>query len=109
VFVFPSDVEHDGLPDRWDFDWVEFESTQEDICGRNGEDECEKSSLCGWCGATKKCIAGDKDGPFLGVKCTSGWFAKGMTPAWVIAVSVVGGLLGVGIVVLAVVLWRRRR
>jgi hypothetical protein len=110
VFEFPDDLPHDGLPKRWDFGWVEFEARQDDVCTRYGKDECLESDLCGWCGDIEKCIAGDKSGPFLDVKCGGGWRAHGMTPIWVIPVAVVGGLAVVAlVVVVGVVIVKRRK
>jgi hypothetical protein len=109
VFEFPDDYPHDGLPKRWNFSWIEFESYEQDSCTRYGRGECLDSNICGWCGDNNQCIAGDKTGPFMGVQCKGGWFAKGMTPAWVIAVSVIGGIAFVAILILAVWLITRSR
>jgi hypothetical protein len=113
VPVFEWDYPPEGLPKRWDFGWVTFESQETDKCaGISKKGECKDTSGCGWCGGGNRCLAGDGDGAFFWGECESGWSVKSELASWVIPVSVVGGVVVIGIVVGGFVGWywvRRRR
>jgi hypothetical protein len=98
------------MPEVWDFDWIETENGGYEYCAKFRESECEKTNFCGWCGGEEKCIAGDRDGPFYGVKCSSGWKALGKGPDIGLIVGLsVGGAVVVAVVVVVVVVVVRRR
>jgi hypothetical protein len=102
-------VDHDGLPDVWNFSWIQFGADHYGICEGRNSDDCKDQEYCGWCSGQTSCLPGDKDGPFFGVSCSSGWSAKGKFPDWAIGVIVAGVLLVLAAIIIAVVLVRRRR
>jgi hypothetical protein len=110
--VFPlNETLHLGMPEVWDFNWIATENGGFRYCERFGENECEKTNFCGWCGSDKKCIAGDKDGPFYGVKCSSRWKALGKGPdiALIVGLSVGGAVIVAVVIVVVIVALRKRK
>ena len=90
VFEFPDDENYyKGLPKRWEFDWITFESDQPDRCSIiTDEDACKDTDGCGWCMFCDKCFPGDKTGPFFD-ECESGWQVKTVMPSWAVPVIAV--------------------
>jgi hypothetical protein len=108
-------TDHRGLPDTWTFDdrgWNVFAGKGVAACARFAtKGDCIGKQFCGWCGGSKKCLAGDDDGTFeVEEKCESGWTLKSGLPD-----AALGGIVAavVIVVVLALVLpvciSRRRR
>jgi hypothetical protein len=108
--VFEWDDPPEGLPKRWDFQWITFGSQQPDKCSLiKDKGSCKDTDGCGWCGDRSACLPGDDDAPLYGEKCDSGWATKSTLASWVIPVSVVCGVLVVGVVIGAIIIYYRRR
>jgi len=94
-------VAYDGLPKRWDFDWIQFSTDGKDICANYADkNSCLDNVYCGWCPTNKdisKCMPGEKNGPFFNATCEEGWVVKTPEQPYakplVIAVSVIVVLL----------------
>ena len=72
-----SQFEHDGLPEIWNFDWIELENPGFDYCAQFDKETCKDTNFCGWCNSAKKCMPGDRHGPFFNEKCARGWSSLG--------------------------------
>jgi hypothetical protein len=92
---------HVGMPEIWDFDWIETENDGWDYCGSFDADTCKVTNFCGWCTEAKKCLAGDTNGPFFGQSCRSGWKTLGKKTNLGL---IVGLSAGGGVVVLVVLI-----
>ena len=88
-----TNVAHDGLPDKWDqFDWIQLAGQNTTTCeGYSSQYSCLGAKFCGWCGATKQCMAGNNDGPFFDGKCENGWIT---TDKWNLPIMI-GCVVGV--------------
>lgn len=65
---------HDGLPEIWDFKYIQMSTGTVDRCGDNEKEKyCVNTKFCGWCGETSKCMPGNAEGSLFGEKCPSGW------------------------------------
>ena len=74
---------HDGLPNKWKFNWTTFESMRPDICNKFiSKESCIENNYCGWCTYDQKCLSGDKISPFFNIKCEAGWDVKQTYPKW---------------------------
>ena len=105
------EVKHDGLPDVWNFSWINFKSADFTMCGNYGSKaECIENPWCGWCTFDQRCLAGDKSGPFSDEQCESGWSVKTNMPTWSIPVIVaVCVVVGVVIIVTLVLHFTKKR
>lgn len=114
VFTFDfdrlKDYQHDGLPTKWNFDYIEFGYEKDntiygnvDRCPKNvSEHECFKVKFCGWCADTNECLPGvlNDDQPLYGLTCPGSWRTREKEGyAWVIA----GVAIAISILVIAVV------
>jgi hypothetical protein len=97
------DTLHDGLPDIWNFTWLEFAADDYSICARISSSDCKKQDYCGWCSGQKECIPGDKHGPFFGAKCSGEWQVKGKMPNWEIGVISGAAVLAAIIIIVIIV------
>jgi hypothetical protein len=95
-------LNHDGLPELWNFSWTQFVAQGYDRCG--GADEkkkCVAIDYCGWCIYDQSCKLGYGDGPALGQVCEAGWSIRVPEKKWAIPViAAVSGTSGVIILVL---------
>ena len=95
-----SGVAHDGLVEIWNFSWITMTNEGFDYCGQFDEGECVDTNFCGWCGYSKKCLPGDRHGPFFGETCRRKWVALGTADdtwlyyliAALVALVVIGGV-----------------
>ena len=104
-----SQYAHDGLPEIWNFDWIEVENEGFDYCGHFDKATCENTNFCGWCSSSKQCLPGDRHGPFFDIKCSRGWTAPGVkSKLWM---YIAFPCIAVAIIALTVggVLYGRRR
>jgi hypothetical protein len=110
--VYPlNTLKHDGLVEVWNFDWIEVVNKGHDYCRSFGKEKCKTVNFCGWCGHSKKCIPGGKDGPFRGEVCKGGWSALGSKNyLWMwITFPILGVGIIIGIVFVTVVYRRLKR
>lgn len=108
--VYPyEDIQYDGLPQKWTFDWTIFESNTFDLCNSTEKETCMENRKCGWCGATDECYAGDAEGPFMET-CESGWSHQDQKlSALVITAIVVGSVVSVVLIgVLGLIIYHKR-
>lgn len=69
-----GDINHDGLPSKWKFDWRTFSGQNYSRCEfAESKDDCFKITGCGWCTYDTHCYTGSKQGPALDVECIAGW------------------------------------
>ncbi|OHT02646.1 Laminin A family protein [Tritrichomonas foetus] len=67
-------LKHDGLIDVWNFSWWEDEMDGFDRCAIITDSRtCADTHFCGWCGVDKKCMPGNKKGPYFNAKCGGNW------------------------------------
>jgi hypothetical protein len=91
-------VLYDGLPARWEFSWIQHNSsTGYNYCNATTVDTCN-DQLCGWCTYTQKCMPGDKKGPFFDEKCPNGWVYTEPLQPWAIPVIITVSVITVIIV-----------
>ncbi|EAX95720.1 Laminin A family protein [Trichomonas vaginalis G3] len=89
-------VNYYGLPTRWNFTWVDFQAEGYDICaaGNKNMSKClEINEMCGYCQYSEVCTAGDKTGPWFGVKCEDGWKLNEPLQPWAKAVIIPTSLI----------------
>ena len=110
VFEFPDDERYyKGLPKRWDFDWITFESNKEDPCRQApNKTACLDTPECGWCMFCQKCFPGEKTGPYFD-ECESGWQVKTVMPKWAIPVIVIVSITVLLFIIAVLVLHVRSR
>jgi hypothetical protein len=103
-------INHDGLPDVWNFSWVTVSNPGFNLCAKETSLEtCKAVNFCGWCGEVKKCLPGDKEGPYFEASCSSGW-ESGPSPEVNVGLIVglsVGGFVVLVVIIAALVAWRR--
>jgi hypothetical protein len=101
MFTFSgAGLDHRELPDVWNFSWLQFDAECPDRCAKFGKKDCVRDGFCGWCTRSAVCLAGGREGPFLGQECQAGWTVS-TVPLWVVPIAV--GLAIVAVVVLIVV------
>jgi hypothetical protein len=90
-------LNHDGIPDVWNFSWTAFASQGFDRCGgAAGKEECIATRACGWCIYDQRCLLGFAGGPALGERCEAGWVvAKELQPWAVPLIASVAALAGI--------------
>ena len=82
-------VLYDGLPAKWEFPWIQYNSsTGYNYCDAKSQDECN-DQFCGWCMYTQKCMPGDRNGPYYDEKCPDGWTYPEPLQPWATTVVVV--------------------
>ena len=78
-----ENLKHDGLPAKWEFDWMEFKADKYSRCNvTTDKDVCIEIPLCGWCTYDAVCVLGYSDGPAPGYKCQAGWRFKSVDKPW---------------------------
>ncbi|EAY08209.1 Laminin A family protein [Trichomonas vaginalis G3] len=81
-----------GLPDRWNFTWIKFDSMTYNRCNFTTEKECLKQDYCGWCTYSQQCMAGDEKSPFVST-CDDGWMVYKENPKWAVPVIITCSLI----------------
>jgi hypothetical protein len=81
-------IQWDGLPDQWDFGWVEFGAEDINPCGFDDQDKCvDADQWCGWCTYSQSCLIGDNGGPWFET-CEAGWKRKVRLESWAVPLIV---------------------
>jgi hypothetical protein len=94
-------VAHDGLPDLWNFSFIEFDGNASRCERYHGKNDCTGERFCGWCGKLKACLPGLGTGPLFGIKCNGGWTVDHIDWRWL--AGWLGGFAGL-VVLLAIAL-----
>ena len=98
-----------GLPDVLNFTWLTINGEEFDKCSQLSKDECIKQNFCGYCGKSKKCMAGNDEGPFNG-KCYNKWETQFTSNVvYIVIISVIVGVVVIGGVILAIFFYKRSR
>lgn len=91
---FNLNLNFNGLPEYWDFNWTKFGSADYNVCQYDGtsadsKDQCiNRNPLCGWCIYSQQCLPGDKSAPFFDAVCEDGWEVKQEEKAYALPVII---------------------
>jgi hypothetical protein len=99
--TWPS-LNHDGMPELWNFSWTSFEGRGFDRCGgAKSKDECHKIEFCGWCIYDTQCALGYEKGPALGRVCEAGWSVMVPEKSWelplILTISLTSAVIIIGL------------